>query len=227
MLGEFDASTSTRCFAVGAMYYANFTAVPRFVQMLKREAPDIDFRCLVYYDSHTAAQMLDDGRTELAIGALRGLPGRFRTKQIGFDGPVCIARRDHPALIDGLDLDTFLRLPHACVSQGADPAQEVDEVLAQRRRGRHIKLSLPGFYPLVLAIEFSDMLAVVPAAVARALMLYVPITIHEIPLDVPRWPLLMAWTVAGEQDPGISWLRDFIVRVHEPTMAVHGVLGTL
>lgn len=218
MQREFDASTATRCFVVGAMYHANFTAVPRFVQMLRREAPHIDFRCLLHHDSHDAAQMLDDGRTELAIGTLRGLPTRFRTRQIGSDRPVCIARRDHPALIDGLDFETFLRLPHACVTQGIDPAQEVDDALAQRWRRRHIKLQVPGFYPLVVAIEFSDMLAVVPAAVARALMLYVPIAIHEIPLDVPQWPLLMAWTIAGEQDPGINWLRDFVARVHEPSL---------
>jgi DNA-binding transcriptional LysR family regulator len=209
------------------VYHANFTAVPRFVQLLKRDAPGVDFRCLLHYDIDDAAQMLDDGRTELAIGALRGLPNRFRTQTIGVDRPVCIARRDHPALIDGLDLDTFLRLPHTALSRGTNPAQEVDEELARLRRARHIKLAVPGFYPLVLGVEFSDMLAVVPAAVAQALMLYVSITIHEIPLDLPQWPLLMAWTVAGERDPGITWLRDFIARVHEPTMAVHGALGTL
>ena len=225
MQGEFDASTSTRCFAVGAMYHANFTAVPRFVQMLRREAPHIEFRCVVHRDSHDAAQMLDDGRTELAIGTLRDLPSRFRTQQIGSDRPICIARRDHPALIDGLDLEVFLRLPHACVMQGVDPAEEVDVTLSRQRQRRHIKLSLPGFYPLAVAIEFSDMLAVVPESVARALMLYVPITIHELPFDVPQWPLLMAWTAASEQDPGISWLRDFIVRVHEPAISADAPAG--
>jgi DNA-binding transcriptional LysR family regulator len=196
------------------MYYANFTAVPRFVQMLKREAPGIDFCFFLHQDTNEAPQMLDDGRTELAIGALRNLPSRFCSQQIGLDHPVCIARRDHPALVHGLDLDTFVRLPHARISHSTDPSEEIDEALAQRNRKRHIKLAIPSFYPLVVAIEYSDMLAVVPAAVARALMLYVPIAIHDIPLDVPRWPLLMAWAAAGEQDPGIGWLRDFFSRLY-------------
>jgi DNA-binding transcriptional LysR family regulator len=207
----FDPATSTRRFSVGAMYYANFTAVPHFVQMLRREAPGLDFRFSLHQDTSEAVRMLDDGSTELAIGALRNLPSRIRAQQIGFDHPVCIARRGHPALIDGLDLDTFLRLPHASASRGME---EVDEALAHRQRKRHVKLAVPAFYPLVCAVEYSDMLAVVPAAVASALALYVPITIHEIPFDVPRWPRLMAWTAAGEPDPGIRWLRDFLSRLH-------------
>jgi DNA-binding transcriptional LysR family regulator len=208
---EFDPAVSTRRFSVGAMYYANFTAVPRFVQMLRSEAPGLDFRFSLHQDTSEAVKMLDDGRTELALGALRDLPSRFRIQQIGFDYPVCIARRDHPALIDGLDLDTFLRLPHASASTGPE---EIDQALARHHHKRHIKLALPAFYPLVIGIEYSDMLAVVPAAVAHALTLYVPVTIHDIPLDVPRWPLLMAWTAAGEQDPGIRWLCDFFSRLY-------------
>ena len=210
----FDPATATRRFSVGGMYYANFTAIPRFVQMLKREAPGIDFSFHLHPNTDEAVQMLDDGRIELVIGTLRDLPSRLRSRQIGLDHPVCIARRDHPALVHGLDLDTFLRLPHARISYGADPAEEVDEALAQRNCKRHIKLSIPNFYPLVVAIEYSDMLAVVPSAVARALLLYVPITIHDIPLDVPRWPFLMAWTAASEQDAGIRWLRDFFTRLY-------------
>jgi DNA-binding transcriptional LysR family regulator len=225
---EFDPATATRRFSVGAMYYANFTAVPRFVQMLKREAPGVDFRFYLHHDTSEAVQMLDDGRTELAMGALRDLPSRFRSQQVGLDYPVCIARRGHPALIDGLDLDTFLRLPHASASRGME---EVDEALAHRSRQRHIKLAVPAFYPLVCAVEYSDMLAVVPAAVARALALYVPITIHDIPFDVPHWPRLMAWTAAAEQDPGIRWLRDFFDRLYAaltpepPELGPHQVSG--
>jgi DNA-binding transcriptional LysR family regulator len=208
---EVDPATSTRRFSIGAMYYANLTAVPRFVQMLRREAPGVDFRFSLHQDTSEAVQMLDGGSTELAIGALRNLPSRFHVQQIGFDYPVCIARRGHPALIDGLDFDTFLRLPHASASRGME---EVDEALAHRNRERHIKLAVPAFYPLVCAVEYSDMLAVVPAAVARALALYVPITIHEIPFDVPRWPRLIAWAAPGEHDPGIRWLRDFLSRLY-------------
>jgi DNA-binding transcriptional LysR family regulator len=90
----------------------------------------------------------------------------------------------------------------------------VDEALAQRNRKRPIMISSPSFYPLVLAIEYSDMLAVVPGAVAQALALHEAIGIHDIPLDVPEWPLLMAWTSAGQKDPGLCWLRDFIGRVY-------------
>jgi DNA-binding transcriptional LysR family regulator len=211
MKRPFDPETATRRFSVGATYYANFTAVPRFVQMLKREAPEVDFRFFLHHDTGEAARMLDNGTTELAIGALPGLPGRFRSQPIGIDYPVCIARRGHPALIDGLDLDTFCRLPHASATHGTD---EVDQALAKRHRKRRIKLSVPAFYPLAIAVEYSDMLAVVPAAVARALALYAPITLHDIPFDVPRWPHLMAWTAADEQDPGIDWLRDFFSRLY-------------
>lgn len=53
------------------------------------------------------------------------------------------------------------------------------------------------------------MLAVVPAAVARTLGLYVPIVIHEILSDVPHWPSSWRRPRRGGPDPGIRWLGDF------------------
>ena len=212
----FEPAASERRFAVGCMHYANFTSVPRFVQMLARDAPGVGISVYLHKSSAEAVQMLDYGRTELAIGTLRHLPGRFHVQEIGIDHPVCISRRDHPGLVHGLDLDTFVRLPHARVSHWEDGDEEVDAALAQRGRKRQIKLAIPSFYPLVLAVEFSDMLAVVPAAVARSLALHVSVSIHEIPLEVQRWPLLMAWSEASEQDAGLLWLRGFISRVNEP-----------
>jgi DNA-binding transcriptional LysR family regulator len=159
--------------------------------------------------------MLDEGRIDLAAGVLRGLPKRFGSEQIGIDRSVCISRRDHPALVHGLDLETFLGLPHARYS--LDIGEEVDQALANLNRRRRIKLSSPSFYPIVLAVEYSDMLAVVPAGVAQALALHESISIHDMPLDVPKWPTVIAWTAAGEQDPGIRWLRDFFVRLYRGT----------
>jgi DNA-binding transcriptional LysR family regulator len=213
----FDPASARRRFAVGCMYYANFTSVPRFVQMLAREAPGVDFCVYLHHGTDEAVRMLDYGRTELAIGTLRDLPSRVHSQQVGIDHPVCISRYDHPDLLNGLDLDMFVRLPHIRVSDWQEADEEVDAALARRGRKRHIRIAIPTFYPLVIAVEYSDMLAVVPAAVAQALALHVSISIHEIPLEVPRWPLMMAWPATLDQDPGIDWLRSFVSRVHENT----------
>ena len=192
------------------MYYANFTAVPRFVQMLKREAPGLDFRFSLHQDTSEAVQMLDYGSTELAVGALRDLPeplsrptNRYRLSRLH-------RARGHPALIDGLDLGTFLRLPHASASRGME---EVDEALAQRNRKRHIKLAVPAFYPLVCAVEYRHARGRAGSRGARSVAVR-PDHYSRIPFDVPHWPRLMAWTAASEQDVGVRWLRDFLSRLY-------------
>ena len=134
----------------------------------------------------------------------------------------------HPALRKGLDLDTFAGLPHVRFSHSPDPGEEVDDALARCNRERRVAFVMPSFYALVLAVAHSDLLAVVPEGVAQVMMLQEPIGIHPVPLELSAWPISVAWTKGGDQDPASAGFGDCFCKLYavpapEPCLvAAHG-----
>lgn len=187
--------------------------IPRFVETLRREAPGVEVN-LQLLGVPDAVQMLDDGQVDLALGILTELPKRFHVCKVASDRCVCIARRGHPALRNGLDVETFVALPHVRFSHSPDPGEEVDDALARCNRERHVAFVMPSFYALVLAVAHSDLLAVVPEGVAQVMMIQESIGIHPVPLPLSEWPISVAWTKGADQDAEIRWVRDCFCKLY-------------
>jgi DNA-binding transcriptional LysR family regulator len=207
--GSFDPSTSSRKLAIGATFYANFSMLPEFIRVLRTEAPQlcVYVRSLGFRD---AINFLDENKIDLAIGVFADVPKRIATCELASDHFVCISRKNHPALEDGLSLDRFIEYPHARWSLAKDPAEAIDSALARRRLKRRVALVLQGFYPLVVAVASSDLLAVVPAHVARSLVQREAIDIHALPVDLPPLALAVAWSKDAETDAAPRWMRERI-----------------
>jgi DNA-binding transcriptional LysR family regulator len=204
---EFEPERSERHFTIGATYYANFTLLPAFIRMMREEAPNTSVRlCGVGF--REAVTMLDGGDIDLAIGVFADVPKRISVKALMSDRAVCIARAGHPALVDGLSLDKFVELPHARVVMSGDPFASVDDELAQCGLARRTAFIIQNFYSLAVAVASSDLIALVPARVAAALVLREPIAVHALPFNVELQPLCLAMSRDRESDAALRWLRD-------------------
>lgn len=210
----FDPATSRRKLSVGATFYANFTMLPEFIRILRTEAPHlcVYVRSLGFRD---AISFLDENRIDFAVGVFADVPKRIATCELARDHFVCISRKGHPALENGLSLERFIEEPHARWSLTKDPTEAIDVALAQRHLRRRIAFVLQAFYPLVVAVASSDLLAVVPAQVAHSLVRREPIDIHALPIDVPPLALAIAWSKHSEVDAASRWMRERICRHFE------------
>ena len=206
----FDPATSRRRLAIGATFYANFAMLPAFIRVLRAEAPHlcVFVRSLGFRD---AVDFLDESKIDLAIGVSADAPKRIATCELTSDHFVCISRRNHPGLAKGLTLETFVAHPHVRWSLARDPTEAVDAVLARRHLKRNVAIVLQGFYPLVVAVANSDLLAVVPAQVAKSLASREGLDVHELPLDLPRLAVAIAWSKHSEDDAATRWMRDVSV----------------
>jgi DNA-binding transcriptional LysR family regulator len=210
----FDPATSRRKLAIGATFYANFTMLPVFVQTVRKEAPNlcIFIRSLGFRD---AIGFLDENKIDLAVGVFAEVPKRIATCELAADHFVCISRSNHPDLGGGLTMENFVALSHARWSLAKEPAEAIDAALARRHLKRNIALVLQGFYPLVVAVASSDLLAVVPAKVAHSMARREAIDIHPLPLEVPPMGIAIAWSRDAEVDSAARWLRDRICSLME------------
>jgi DNA-binding transcriptional LysR family regulator len=203
----FDPATSERRFVLGVAPFANYTLLPPFVRMFRREAPhaQVNFLSLELQDE---ARLLDESQIDLAIGIVVDLPKRFGTCVLFRDRPVCITRKAHPALRDGMTLERFVALPHVHATHYMQII--VDAALAQHGLARRVVMSGHNYLAVGVMVAHSDLLAIVPARMAHDMAHRGEIDVHELPLPIEDQPVGLAWSKHGQSDPAVMWLRDRI-----------------
>jgi DNA-binding transcriptional LysR family regulator len=166
---EFDPLTSNRLFrltmsdyAVAVLHEPLLTAVqrgaPRIRLQINRLAPNLRGakRILFDYDVMVGPRGI-------------GLPGESRP--LWRDRMVCLVDRDNPRLSDGcLTLDDLRALPHAVAEFGPGNTTPADRVFGELGVDRQVAVQVSGWLPLPFVVEGTDMVAVVPERLARAVV---------------------------------------------------------
>jgi DNA-binding transcriptional LysR family regulator len=151
---------------------------------------------------------LESGDLDLAIIAYR-LPDEpgLRQRKLLTEEFVCIARNDHPALGDTLDLDDFVALSHALISPTGQGVGVVDRALAAQGLKRRVALRVPHFLVAPLIVTHSDLIATVPRRVAEKLAAGLPLTLYDPPISIPSFDVWQVWHERQHHEPGGRWLR--------------------
>jgi DNA-binding transcriptional LysR family regulator len=208
----FDPATARRVFAVSGGDYATMVILPLLAARLAETAPHIDLR-FRFVEKDATAGLLDDDALDLALGVFREPPKRFCLQPLFEERFVCIARKGHPALREGVTLDRFASLPHLLVTERGDASGAVDDALAKLGRARHVKLTVPHVLVVASVLAGSELIASVGARAAHLFARSAPIEIHELPVALPRWRLSMLWARRKSGDLGLAWLRGVLAEV--------------
>jgi DNA-binding transcriptional LysR family regulator len=204
----FDPATARRRFTIGATTNANFTLVPPLLEIF-REAPSIDLHIRALTNQQTV-QALDAEEIDLAIGVIAELPRRFSVRPLLMDRAVCVARRDHPALRNGLTLELLVALPHVRAALQESPVEAVDVALAYRGLERRFAMIVPNLLLMPIVVARSAMLGILPEKAAKPIADPGRLAVHEIPLDLAPWMLSVICSRRREKDTGVRWLCDRI-----------------
>jgi DNA-binding transcriptional LysR family regulator len=208
----FDPATSRRVFNVSGGDYATMVILPRLAAHLARTAPFVDLR-FRFVEKDATVALLDADELDLALGVYPRVPKRLRLQSLFEERFVCIARRGHPDLQDGMTLDAFVKLPHVLVTERGDATGVVDEALATLGLERHIKLTVPHVLVIPLVLPGSNMVASVGARAGRLFARNASVEIHELPFGLAPWRLSMLWSRQKASDLGLAWLRTTLVKV--------------
>ncbi|MFJ9391786.1 LysR family transcriptional regulator [Nocardioides sp. NPDC101246] len=163
---DFDPATSERTFQLTMSDYAIAVVHEPLVRLVEREAPGV--RLSIGHlgpDSRSSERILVENDALIAPTGF-GFPGRSRT--LWTDRMVLIVDRDNPRLRDGrLTIEDLAHLPHAVGNFGPGTPIVEDRVFGQFDIQRRVALQVFGFLPLPFVIEGTDMVAVVPEALAQ------------------------------------------------------------
>jgi DNA-binding transcriptional LysR family regulator len=209
---NFTPAESAQSFTIASTDYTSFVLLPGVVAALQAAAPNVDLR-VVGYDKDEVAELLAGGQVTIALGVFSAAPDRALRKLLCKEHFVGVARRDHPALLDGrISLHDYANLPHALVSVRRDARGAIDAALAAQGLKRRIALTLPHMLALPQALRDTSLVAAIPSR-AAARFRAENLQIFDLPLPVPGWNIEMLWNPVTAKDKGSAWLRSEVARV--------------
>lgn len=217
---DFDPATAERLFTLLITDYAASVLMPHVVSTLEAEAPHIALNILSA--AGDAVGQIERGEADFLVNQVGRLPANFRYQRLWHDRLACLIRRDHPALLEAggkLTLEAFLAQRHILITQTGLGLSDLDEALADRGLTRQISVLTRHYQlPRQLVAE-SNMIAALPARIARYQARHLGLAVLEPPLDLADFEIGIAWGALDHHDPAHRWLRERIVRIARESIA--------
>ncbi|WP_223547137.1 LysR family transcriptional regulator [Pseudomonas sp. A-B-19] len=204
----FDPLTSSETFHVGLCDDVEYALLPRLMKHLRDEAPNITL-VVRRVDHRQLPQLLTSGEISIGISYAQELPASAHCKRLRPMQPMLLRADSNPGC---LELEEFCKRPHVVVSSMGNVVDDADHALSLIGRQRKVVLAVPQFSALPALLAGSDMIAILPEYVARAMAQMEGMRAEFAPLDLPTPDLSMVWRGATHNDPRESWLRSRFCR---------------
>jgi DNA-binding transcriptional LysR family regulator len=212
-LGEsrFDAKTSTAIFRVGTLDVGDFIFAPLFARLMK-DAPHVRFVIQTFDDANYPSQ-LASGELDFVItmAVARG-PG-IHAKRLGTYPLVAVARNGHELTRGRVTPRRFMELPRLAIMARADRLDsQADRLLGEARIGGKVVYATPHHAAAPVLLMNSDLLMVTTEILAKIMCAQFPLTIVQLPVQLPPVESHMIWHERTHHDSAQQWLRGEIVQ---------------
>lgn len=206
----FDPKTSGRTVRIGLSDVTETWLLPPLLHMLAREAPHMRFVVLPV-QFRTVVEALTTSAVDLAVTVADELPAGTRRLELFKGGFECLYDPRHARVGKRLTLERYLEHEHIIVSYNGDLRGVIEDHFDVQRR---VRVSVPTFQSIGALVEGSDLLATVPAMVARDILRLRPhLRTTALPLALTGTPMELLWRGAVEDDEAIRFIRERIVEV--------------
>lgn len=206
---SFDFRTAQHTFSVATEDFGEVVIMPRLMNWLSNVAPSIQVRIA----SERAAAGINEtrrGKLDLALDYIPVEDEQLAVEQLIAETRVCVARSDHPRLVEGMTLETYLSLRHIVLNRQIPGGAVVSRELARRSLVRQIAMEVPHYLSMPVILLQTDLVATMPRRVAQVIAENYALKMVKLPLDVPDMPIYMSWNKAQTSDPAHRWFRESI-----------------
>ncbi|WP_395061647.1 LysR family transcriptional regulator [Paraburkholderia silvatlantica] len=211
---EFVPGEAVLTFNLGLSDYPAFVLLPALLEALGEQAPGIAINVHAFNDRDHAVDLLDAGVIDAAIGVLPTHPeSRILTRPILRDEFVTIVASHHPAARRGMNMKTYLSLPHALVSPEGQRHGLVDQALAQQGKQRTLALTLPQMFAVPAVVARTGMTATVMKRIALNSPAGHKLALFPPPMPLPEMVFHIIWHRRSEGNLAQQWLRALIESV--------------
>lgn len=211
---EFNASTAQAVFRIAMSEYLANQSLRSLVAVQNVSAPGVRIH-LRPFTLETAAQQLERGEIDLAVGVCTGLLPSLRTLPFETLYFVLVMRKGHPLLQQAkLSMDDFLGARHLAVNifGVADAPAIVDKELAAVSLRRNIVLTVNQFAMVPEILTNSDLVSIVPAAIAQNSAYCDFLEVIESPFKFQPRVMSLIWHERTDGMDSHEWLRSEVMK---------------
>jgi len=225
----FDPGTTRRAFRIAASDYGTATVLPHLAAQLEQLAPGVGLHVLPIGRRDTVRQ-LEDGRIDLAIGWFGELAGALSRRVVWTDNESIVARIGHPLGRGKPTREQLREYPQVVVEPGGgEPSggegftddrgvtrrvragralREAGDVGAGHPHAGRAAVCVPHYASVIPVVQASDMLATLPASLARPAAERGELLMLELPYQPQTASLEAVWHQRSDTDAGLSWLIE-------------------
>jgi DNA-binding transcriptional LysR family regulator len=207
----FEPGTARRSFTMAAGDFVALSLLPDLLDIFRHEAPGIDL-VIRPLDARRDVSRLESGELDLLVTVPRPDAARLRARRLFEETFVCVVREDHPEVVKGLSLETYVNLGHVLISPAGTGPSYVDAALAHHGLSRRVVLRVPYFLAAPVVVARTDLVLTAPRRVAEGFGRYFPIRLLPPPVEVASFAVHAVWHEQSERDPAQRWLRDATLR---------------
>lgn len=218
----FDPATSDAGFRISGSDFFAELLMPRLAERLQAHAPGMRVH-LVDLVPDSFVDTLDRYEVDLAIVPQSPLPDWIESRPVFRSSFSVIARKDHPRLQreqlsagDVVPIDLFCDIGHVLFSPEGNSTAMGDNALAMVGRKRRVVMTMPIFSGVYRAVAGSDLIALLPTALAHHVAQAAGLRVYRAPMPVPTAQLCMIWHRRFSASASHLWLCDQIADLLAP-----------
>jgi DNA-binding transcriptional LysR family regulator len=208
---QFVPQHTRRSFHLSLWEYTEALILPSLLRRLTHAAPGMSITTSRVKRRDLEIE-LARGSVDLAIEIPMPMSDRIRQRWLVNEPFVVMARHDHPAIKNQLDLETYLAQRHVQVSSRRHGPSLVDIELSRRGLRRQVFLRSQHNFSASLVVNKTDMLLTLPERQAQLLNRASLNQVYPFPLNEPRLEAHLYWHESVDNDPANRWLREEIER---------------
>jgi len=209
---RFDPASANHTFRLIVIDYIDLLMMPIVMHRIRTEAPGVKVHVL-QTNPHHFGELMAAGEVDLALTYFPNAPDYLKGRKLFSDRFLGLAARGHPVLGQPLDVADFCALPHVTIEPAAAQIYnvQIDAALEPHGLRRRVQMVKPSFLALPFMLENSDMVACIPARLARRMMRMAAVEVFDIPLDLPLFDVRMLWHPRTQHSPAHEWLREVML----------------
>lgn len=204
----FDPLNAEKTFNFAARDLLEVSIIPRLLGLLQKSAPKISLTNYEIERKNIVSSMAS-GNLDFYADASSFSDQHLCKQKIAEDRFVVLARKNHPALSQGMSMEQFLKLGHINVSHRKTGAGPIDVALDKASEKRRVVMRSQHFLTVPSTLVKTDLIACLPYHLAK----HYDLSMYELPFDLPPLEYFLYWHVSADLDDAHIWMRNQIAQV--------------
>lgn len=208
----FDPGTSDRKIRLMASDYLTEVLLANALSALLEDAPQMQFEIAPMADSLVDA--LERGTVDILMTIDYAISADHPSQILFEDDYVVVGWTESTAMQREMTRELYFSLGHVTARFGLARTPVFEDWFVRRQpQQRRVEVVAPSFLAVPSFIIGSNRIATMHRRLATKLSAYLPLTIKEVPLEIPRIREAVQWHISNNNDPAIRWVVERLVAV--------------